>query len=287
MKKHGNCSQRPEEQILAAPAQPFTGIDLYGDLRGRLSAAAGRPVRLRELAQIMGRSKSTTHFWFSEYRHPQVLGLIALLERLSPEDRESFLASYCRQFPTLADENLSGATDELKKLLHQKTGLTLITGSTDAARLFVMTGFAHSQSSLTGLRPTGIDIHRPKTWVPIIGVRYIDEKLAAGKIRALVASVWPRILTSGAELGLFNGLLPIVPETLDDLLRMAAKRHVILAEQCLPDVSTRRAGISAPVHVVTLANGAHMGDIEIKCRAASAAARNDAARSRSATGDQK
>jgi hypothetical protein len=52
---------------------------------------------------------------------------------------------------TLAEPKLSGATGELKKLLQQERGLTLITESTDAARSFVLTSFGHSWSSLSGL----------------------------------------------------------------------------------------------------------------------------------------
>lgn len=248
------------------PSQSFTGIDLFGELRDRLSRAANHPVGLRELSQMMGRPKSTTHFWLSEYHHPQVLGLMALLERLSPNERQSFIASHCRELPTLADTKLSGTIGELKKLLDQPHGMTLITGSTAAARCFALTAFAHSWSSLSGLAPTGIYLHRPQSWVPVIGVRYIDEKLTATQIRALVTSVWTRILTSGAKLAIFNGPLSVVPEAFDDLLRMASIKHVILAEPFLPDFSTKPCEI--PVHVVTVATGTHIdAGIEISCRA--------------------
>ena len=68
----------------------------------------------------------------------------------------------------------------------------------------------------------------------------------------LIQRIWPRVLTSAAPQLFFNGVWSAVPEVRDDLLRCARFKHVIIAEQGMPDVRHLKAKVSTPIHVLTL-----------------------------------
>jgi hypothetical protein len=218
---------------------------------------------------MMGRSKSTTHFWFSEYHHPQIVGMMTLLEQLSSNERRSFFESNCRILPTLSDARLTGATGELEELLKQEQGITIVTGSTASARSFVLKAFGHSWSRMRQQRAlvTGIDIHLPRHYVPVIGVRHIDETQPTKLIHELISSVWPRIQTSTAKLALFNELLGEFPEAINDLIRMAETKHVVLAEQSPAAKYDLARKTAIKVQVLTLARNKQIdGGIHVNCQ---------------------
>src|SRR5678815_2822834 len=50
--------------IISPPGYPFDARRLLGDLRGLLGTTSGRRMYYEELGQLMGKSKSTAHFWF-------------------------------------------------------------------------------------------------------------------------------------------------------------------------------------------------------------------------------
>jgi len=271
MKKNGSNSPPSLNRIVLPPAYPFTGVELLRDLLKRLSGEFKRAPGLAELAQMMGRSKSTTHFWFSEYHHPQIIGLMTMLEHLSSTERCSFIEAHCRILPTLSDPKLSGATGELEELLTQEQGMTLVTGSTASARSFFLSAFGHSWSRMRQPRTlvTGIEIHDAKRYVPVSGVRIIDETLPTAQIRELIGDIWPRILTSSAKLALFNRLLSVIPESVGDLIRMAKVKHVVLAVKSPEAVYDLARNTPVRVRILTLAKNEQIdGGNHVSCRTA-------------------
>ncbi|HYG33706.1 MAG TPA: hypothetical protein VEC99_02915 [Clostridia bacterium] len=267
MKKHGYRTNNPIDHYIRPPAYPFTAQELLGDLRGRLAREEGHPLGFVDLASLIGQPKSTAHFWFSLYHHPHLLAFMSLLERLSRVERQSFIEGNCRTLPLVSDPILTGQTTQLARLLAQQKGLTVITGHSDHARSYVLTGLGHSWIRLhrKRSRPSGIDIHRPRAIVPIETLQYIDERLDGGRIRELALQIWPKILTSKSALLLGNRLWSLVPEIRNDLLRIANQKHVVLAEESTVELEAIGRNLPLPTHIVTLLATTGAEKIKVHC----------------------
>lgn len=242
--------------IVELPAYPFHARRLLGDLRNLLAGKGTQPMHYEELGRLMGKSKSTAHFWFDVHRNQNLLGFMALLERLSPQQRQNFIDSHCRVNPTFQHPSLAHAPAKCAKLLQlarQTTGLTIVTGQQASVRTFVFTAFGNACNSAAARSAmvTGIDLHSPRTFVPLLPLKYIDEALSRERVRQLVFKLWPRVLTSGTSL-LCNGVWSLVPETRDDLRRSTSLRHVILAEGWTSDLAHFAESASGPLNILTV-----------------------------------
>jgi hypothetical protein len=254
MKKHGIGPSKSGEVRISPPAYPFDARRIWGDLWLRLGKEHGRDLGFRELGKMIGKSKSTVHFWFTVYRHPHLLAFMALVERLSPEARQAFIGAHCREFPTFGHPRLVQAAEQLKEVLRQQAGMTIITGGTDEARTFVLTALGHESGRMPGrpLRVAGIDLHRPLTFVPIETLIYIDCTHGLDHCRQLISGIWARVLTSAAPRLLFNCVWSAFPDLQNELLRCARNRHVLLAEKTVPDMIEMKRKLSTPINVLTL-----------------------------------
>lgn len=268
MRKHGDRNNNSRPQFVLPPAYPFSGRELLADLRHQVATQEGHPLGFAELGRFMGQSTSTVHFWFSSYRHPHLVGFMSLLERLSPVERQLFIEAHCRVFPSLLNASLAGHVAKLSALMAKTAGLTVVIGVSDRARTSVLTGFGHSwrrRYPRSG-GPAGIDIHRPREFVPIDSVYYIDETLPGSQIRELALSVWPRLATSRTQLLVGNRLWHSVKEIRNDLLRIAEHKHVVLAEESMAEFADFRSRLPDPTHTVTVSDARQAGAIRITCR---------------------
>jgi hypothetical protein len=275
--KPDHPSRRLTEDLVTfvtSPGFPFDARNLLDDLRTALSRRMGHPLTTEHLARIMGQAVSTTHFWFGTYRHPHLLGFMALLELLPPAERQTFLASFCRTLPTLDDPRFVGTPGDLLlllKLLRHRQGLTVITGPDDGERTCLLTAIGHSycQSFAHRQWPTGIDLHFPTRFVPVPAVRYLAETTATDQVRKLTLEVWPKIVTSKASLLLFNRVWSKVPAVRADLLRSTRFKHVVLADEIMPDLQTLQDDVSRLLHVDVSSCTEVPNAIRIVCRRAS------------------
>jgi len=267
--KQANIS-KSLDGIIKPPAYPFNARALLGNLRNCLAVSGGKSMHYGDLGRLMGKSKSTAHFWFDVHRNQNLLGFMALLERLSPQQRQIFIDSHCRVNPTLQDPSLAHAPSKRAKLLQlvkQTTGLTIVTGEQVPLRTFVFTALGNAcHDAATGSATVaGIDLHSPRSFVPVLSLKYIDETLSRERIRQLVLKVWPRVLTSGTSL-LCNGVWSSVPETREDLRRSTSLRHVILAEGWSSDFARFAKSASGPLHILLVSHERQRsGGIRIDC----------------------
>ena len=272
MHKHGSNSGAVGSELITAPAYPFTARELFGNLRGLLSEARREPMSYDRLAKIVGKSKSTTHHWFELFAHPHVLAFMCLLERLSPAQRHDYIEAHCRIFPTLNHPILANSPKEVAKLLlllNQSAGLTIVTGGRESSRTFVLTALGHTQRGSVGSRQrvAGLDLHRPRNFVPVESVTYIDGSIGLKHVRQLTLRVWTRILTSKAPIMLFNGVWSAVPQVREDLVRCTKLKHVVIAEEAIPHLADLKRRVTTPIHVLTLSAAKHVcGGIRIDCR---------------------
>lgn len=244
--------------VLKAPAYPFLGRELFRDLRGRLSEAHPGKMTIKRLAGFIGRPLSTTHHWFEISEHPHLIAVMVLLERLSPSQRHNFLDAHCREFPSFRHPRFASSglsTEHLTTRIKRKSGLTLVLGGTDRDRTFLLTAIGHSFSDmdLKHRNVVGIDFHRPKDFVPLEGVFYFDMFKRRHELRRRVDEAWPRILTAKSPLVLLNGLWSALPDTRNEILRLARLKHVIIADNAAPN-EKNLTSLGANVCIVKLLN---------------------------------
>lgn len=254
--------------ITKPPAYPFTGRDLFGELRHKLAEELGLRMTIERLAALMGTPMSTTHHWFETCPHPHVRGFMCLLERLSSARRRDFIEQHCRIFPTFSHPELRLSKAKLVyllRLLQKHAGLTLING-TVLARTFLLTSFGHSLPAMDPAHRSavGMDLHIPNDFVPVETLTYVDGSHNLEHAWAIANKVWPRILISKAPLVLLNSVWSSFPAFREDILRLAESKHVVMADMEMPDPADLRR-IGAEVHVITVSESKHrFGKIRVK-----------------------
>lgn len=258
---------RAKSEFIRMPAYPFTARHLFGALRQTLAGERQIPMTTKRIAQLLGRSASTTHFWFEVYSHPQVLSFMALLERLSPAQRQAFVQSHCRLLPTL-DHPLIGQSGAIscQRLLQKNNGLTFISGASDSTT-FILTAIGHTAMRF-GRAPhnvVGIDLHRPNAFVPIETVHYIDSVQNASVVSTLANMAWVRIVTSMSPLVLLNGVWSLVPELRKDIINLSQKKHVMIADHETP-AENELASAPCEVDSLTVSGSFRLGEMRIKLK---------------------
>lgn len=252
-------------------ALPFTGRQLFGQLRHKLREVHRREMTFHELAWMMGTPVSTTHHWFEVKPPRPVLSFMSLLEYLSPTQRMEFIESHCRTLPTLEHSKLRISPVKrayLYQLRAKELGMTIISGSLDSSRTFLLTAVGHSLplNCIKSGNLLGLDLHRPDAFVPIQSVCYIDGTQNVAAVRAAAAKIWPRILTSKSPAVLLNGVWSELPELRSDILRLTERKHVILADHMMPTRAEAK-GICPEIHFVTISQCKNDPErIRILCR---------------------
>lgn len=241
MEHHKRSSHATNDTPINLPGYPFTGQILLDDLRARLSAQLGEQMSFERLSKIIGKSKSTTHHWFTVFSQPHLLAFMGLLEQLSPTQRHSYIDSHCRVFPNFEHPWLAHSPANIDLLLdvtNQLKGLTIITGGTALSRTFLMHAIGHSyrRTHRQSSGAVGLDLHRPDHFVPVDSFLYIDGTVGVNHVSQLVLKLWPRILTSSATLICLNDVWSSLPTLRHDIVRCAIKRHAVLVEDEIPDV---------------------------------------------------
>jgi hypothetical protein len=262
---------KPDDHgIIKLPAYPFTAQILFRDIRIELSKQSTSPVSYELMSKIIGRARSTTYFWLDLYEHRNLLAFFSLLEWLPPEKRHALIDRHCREFPSLKHPRLARSPSTLLKLqrvLAWDPGLTFLIGGTDVSRTFILTALGHSFGRLRGQKVTGVDPHRPDNFVPVPSVFYLNRATGMTAVRKSILNIFPKILTSDARLLLVNGCWCSMPELQGDLIRISARKHVIVADLEVPDLETLKTRAPAAVRVITITNGNRESDrIKIRCR---------------------
>jgi hypothetical protein len=258
MKKQKKLPETRSSEIVETPAFPIPGNKLFERIGAAVAAARGYPFTNIEFARIIGRSESTTSNWFGVSPQPHLVSFFCLLEQLPPHDRHRVLDEICRDLPLADHPRLRHdpvAVASLKSILAEKTGITIIAGGTDAHRTFLLTALGHTFCRLDHFHRTavGIDLHEPSWFVPIETVTYFKSSHPQSRTLEAIRSLWPTIRSSQQPLVLLNSIWSAAPETRKDIIAMADRLHVIVADQ---DVSLTREltpGIAQRVHLLRIA----------------------------------
>jgi hypothetical protein len=185
--------------------------------------------------RITGRPANTIASWSAGGAAYQIEVLLASLERLPAEERHRLIDAACREFPTLRHPKLAHdfvACSRLATLLRQVSGVTFIQGGPEHMRTFLLNALGHSAASM-GFKDgsvMGMDIHRPDEFVPVFGVVYLDNVLRSEVIEREFNRLWPKILERASRLVLLNEVWRRVPAQQREILDLARKSHVVIAD---------------------------------------------------------
>jgi hypothetical protein len=187
--------------LIKLPAYPFSGRELFHSLRRRIEGQVPVKLTVRRLSKLLGISSSTVQYWLRACPHQQLIGFMSLLERLSPLERHAFVDQHSRILPTFTHPWLADNPESLPhvlELLRKPAGLTMISRGIESSRRFVLSAFGHAYPTIDGPRGEviGIDLNRPRDFVPVESLYYFDGTLGLDHVRASVNKIWPRLLTS-------------------------------------------------------------------------------------------
>lgn len=247
---------QPESAEFSA-YQPDRVRLLMRTIKGELDAFQGREISYEELARYAGQARSSVFDKLQRTDQPQVEALLGWIERLPEPTRNRLINSACRCYPTLDNPRLShdpAQVSRLRTLLHQSNGLTVIQGGNDGLRTFLVTALGHTCCLLEPerRRVCGIDVHEPDWFVPVEDVIYLHNLLDPYRLRECLCRAWPGITEMKSRLTLLNGIWSIAQEADAEIIQLAARRHLVVADGFrfgLEELARR--GI-APIHVLSV-----------------------------------
>jgi hypothetical protein len=255
MREITTSSNQPQPFPLPVfPEQRIT--KLWLDLKASLWRSGGQPVSFEDWGKITGRPGNTIAAWSAGGAAHQIQVLLASLERLTGAQRHKLIDAACREYPTLDHPKLAHdfvACSRLGTLLRQSSGLTFIQGP-EHMRTFLLSALGHSGASLDpkGAPVTGVDIHRSDHFVPVAGLKYLDNLLRATEIQREFKRAWPAVCAAKAWLILLNGVWQNAPTSHSEIREAARKSHVVVADGSAPKAVDLTRGGLTPAHLVTV-----------------------------------
>lgn len=225
-------------------------------LKVSLSRGAGAPLSFEDWGKLVGRPGNTLSSWCADGRAYQLQALLASLERLSELERHQLIEEACREHPTLRHRRLAHdflAVSNLSALLRQPAGLTVIQGGHDHHRTFLLSALGHSFDELgpSGAIVAGLDVHRPDTFVPVVGLSYLHHPLCPTETMRQILQTWPTVRVAKG-LVLLNGVWSKAPGLQPQILDLARRAHVIVADQVIFAPKQPIGILPSPAHLVTV-----------------------------------
>ena len=104
-------------------------------------------------------------------------------------------------------------------------------------------------------RVGGVDAHEPDWFVPVPGVKYLRNPLHPDEVRAAVRRAWPDIRAGKLDLVLLNTGWAAIQEMRPELPAIAARCHVILAENSVTEPLPSGRRRLHPANLITLTPG--------------------------------
>ena len=246
-------------EMVQPPAFPTAGNKIFERIGTAVSASRGYPLDNLDFARLIGRPQSTTSYWFGVSPQPHLVSFFCLLEQLPPPDRHRVIDSLCRDLPVLDHPRLRHnpvAVAMMKNLLTQNIGLTLLTGGTDEQRTFVITAMGHTFCRVDRRHRTaaGLDSHEPDWFVPIETLLYLNGQADSARAGGLILRLWPQVASTKKPLVLLNGIWTAMPELHNDILSLAQRRHVIVADQEISLSARTSLRSEHPLHILAVSS---------------------------------
>jgi len=238
-KAKSNITPIPHSEIwLNSPACPKTANEVIRRIKLVMDEAdrpPGHALTQKEFGRLIGAPRSTIHDWYHGNLAAPIEHFLCAMERLSEIQRTELLRKLCRDCPRLQHPRLvhdPQAVNSLSGLLMRPLGLFVITGPTDALRTFLITALGNSAPLMVTTKTiTGMDMHRPDSFVPVPGVLYFRNPNDSQQKKQLIQEQWKGMEDSSADVFLFNGVWTMVPELRGKIVELAKRRSVFLADE--------------------------------------------------------
>ena len=101
----------------------------------------------------------------------------------------------------------------------------------------------------------GFDVHTPVSWVPIPGVLYFRNPRDTAAVSEAVRGDWSRAECSSVEIVLLNSVWTIVPECPQQIVDLALRKLVIVADGFGPGVGSKEKQFNANIIKVSAGEG--------------------------------
>lgn len=249
-----------EKPGVSAIASPSNGVNratkLFKATEVCLSDLHGEKLTYEQLGEITGQSASTMFDWATGAGLRQVESMLRLLERLPRSRRIGLIERFCRQFPTIYHRFLSWQerqTANCEALLRIGKAITLVQGD-EGGRDFLINALGNSASRIDPPRPTvsGIDARAAERFVPVDGVKYMGATMSLARLREQCRLAWPAIRKTDAQLILLNGIWIALPELHEEILTLAKRRHVVVADSVTFSNAQFPKTFESPAHLLSV-----------------------------------
>jgi hypothetical protein len=234
VKTHSRILHKTESPARPAPAYPSDDRKIIKTLKAaidRTELGSGAELEQKRFGEFLGLPKSTLNDWMHGRLVDQIERFVCGLERLDDTERIRLLRQICRPCPRLTDAWFSwdqGAVTGLKATGRQLCGLTFVSGPIDTLRTYLVTAIANSAAGT--MRACGLDVHDPKTFVPIPGVFYLRKLCSRDDLQKIIHAVWTSCQGCDSPLVVLNGVWNVAPELQAEIVAAAKHKHVMVAD---------------------------------------------------------
>jgi len=222
-------------RVIARGASPERVMLMMRAIKAELEVFQGRPLSFEQLASYTGQAASTVFDKLYRTHQPQVESLVRLLERLPQESRRRLVESVCRCYPTFCHPRIAHdpvQVSNLKSLLRQRTGFTVLQGASAGDRTFVFTAIGHENDRLRPERRIvcGVDVGRADWFVEVADLTYTGNILAKDQLVKALRQAWTELPEMADGLLLLNGVWGHLPGLREEILERAMNCHVVVAD---------------------------------------------------------
>lgn len=224
-----------------------------------------RDITQDEISRVLGVSPGTFVNWTTRTAVlNQLEAALRLLERLPESARSDLLNRVLRKHPALNSPELAHEETQvsrLRMLTQERSGLTFIQGGSDSTRTFIFSAIGHSvhQNEPNRGVVSGLDVHRPDWFVPVMGIAYLTRWSDTASLKQAVDLAWPK--QKPLPWLLLNGVWSLLSaERHRQLVAWAHNHHIVVADDLVypeenfgpgsrgPEISVRLLKVSAIEH---------------------------------------
>ena len=121
-------------------------------------------------------------------------------------------------------------------------------------RTFLLTALGNSAGTpeLQKTTVSGVDSHLPDAFVPVIGLVYLGNLLRAAEVERQFNRLWPSVRVMKTQLILLNGIWRRVPKLHGEIIDVAYKSHVVVADELSIKPGDLTNRVPRPAHLVTV-----------------------------------
>ena len=234
---------------------PARAVKLLNLLEAGLTESHGRKLTLAEVSGYAGQSTSTLFDWLNWSTLRQIECVIRIFEALPKKSRSRIINHACRRLPLLSSKPIAWSESQvngLELVLRKEKGITLLDGD-ENARGFVFTAMAHSAWRISPfISVLGVDARLPAEFVPVPGVRYLNQPAKPATLREHVQAAFRLLAQCSGHFIILNEIGAMSQELQEQIVVLAAANHVLISGRSRLSSQQLRELTPQPAHVVSV-----------------------------------